>query len=139
MLVAHINVLARWLGIRGTGLNNCNTLFGLTISIVAAASPHSPNRSLNCTAMALLQLRSVLDIFLGYPKLDVSKQRLLVVAWRSRDCFLGWCDATKTLLDGPIEAKDIRAPLDCIRTSVRSLQWKPFFLRTSPQDPNQIW
>ena len=93
-----------------------------------APSPHSPNRSLNCIAMALLQLRSDLGIFLGYLKLDVLKQRLPVVAHRLRDSFLGLCDATKTLLDGPIEAKDIRAPLDCRRTSVRSLQWKLFFL-----------
>ena len=35
-LASHINVLARWLGISGTWLNNSNTLFGLAISIVAA-------------------------------------------------------------------------------------------------------
>ena len=93
-----------------------------------APLPHSPNRSLNCTAMALLQLRSDLDIFLGYPKLDALKQRLPVVAGRLRDSFLGLCDATKTLLQGPTEAKDIRAPLYCRRTNLRSLQWKPFFL-----------
>ena len=96
-----------------------------------APSPHSPNRSLNRTAMALLQLQllcSDLDIFPGYPKLDALKQRLPVVARRLRDSFLGLCDATKTLLQGPIVAKDICAPLDCRRTSVRGLQWKPFFL-----------
>ena len=90
-----------------------------------APSPHCPNRSLNCTAMALLQLRSDLDIFPGYPKLDALKQRLPVVARRLRDSFLGLCDATKTLLQRP---KDICAPLDCRRKSVRILQWKPFFL-----------
>ena len=36
MLAAHINVLARWLGVSGTWLNNSNTLFGLAISMVAA-------------------------------------------------------------------------------------------------------
>ena len=98
-----------------------------------APSPHSPNRSLNCTAMALLQLRNDVDIFPGYPKLDVLKQRLLVVSQRLRDSFPGLCEATNTLLQGPIEAKDIRVPVDCRRTSVGSLQ------RSSPQDPNQIW
>ena len=93
-----------------------------------APSPHSPNRSLNCTAMALLQLRSDLDILRGYPKLDALKQCLPVVARRLRESSLGLCDAVKTLLQGPIEAKDTRAPWDCRRTSVRSLQWKPFFL-----------
>ena len=72
--------------------------------------------------MALLQLHSDLDIFPGYPKLDALKQRLLVVARRLRDSFLGLCDATKTLFEVPIKAKDICAPLDCRRTSVRSLQ-----------------
>ena len=51
-----------------------------------------------------------------------------MVAWRLRDSFLALCDATKTLLDEPIEAKDIRAPLECRRTSVCILQWKPFIL-----------
>ena len=78
--------------------------------------------------MALLQVRSDLDIFPGYPKLDVLKHRLPVVAQRLRDSFLGLCDATKTLLDGPIEAKDVCAPLDCRRISVCSLPWKLFFL-----------
>ena len=75
-----------------------------------APSPDSPNRSLNCTAMALLQLRSDLDIYPGYPKLDALKQRLPVVAQRLRDSFLGLCDATKTLVQGAIEAIDIRSP-----------------------------
>ena len=72
--------------------------------------------------MALLQLCSDLDIFPKYPKLDALKQRLPVVAQRLRDSFLGLCDTTKTLLEVPIEAKDIRAPLHCRRPSVRSLQ-----------------
>ena len=93
-----------------------------------APSPHSPDRSLNCAAMALLQLRSDLDIFPGYPKLDALKQRLPVVARKLRASFLGLCDATKTLLQGPIEAKDICAPLDCRRTSVHRLHWKHFFV-----------
>ena len=102
-----------------------------------ALSPHSPNRSLNCTAMALLQLRSDLDIFPGYPKLDALKQCLPVVARRLRDSFLGLCDAKKTLLQGPIEAKDIYAPLDCRRISVPCLQWKSFFL-TNLTQPNLV-
>ena len=77
--------------------------------------------------MVLLQLRSDLDTFLAYPKLDVLKQRLRVVAQMLRDSFLGSCDATKIFLDWPIEAKDIRSPLDCRRTSVGNLQWKPLF------------
>ena len=93
-----------------------------------APSPHSPNRSLKFTAMALIQLSSDVDINPGYPKLDGLKQPLLVVVRRLRDSFVGLCDTTKTLLDGPIEAKDIHAPLDCRRTSVSRLQWKPFFL-----------
>ena len=63
-----------------------------------APSPHSPNRRLVCTAMALLQLRSDLDMFPWYPKLDALKQPLLVLARRFGDSFLGLCDATKTLL-----------------------------------------
>ena len=48
--------------------------------------------------------------------------------------------ATKTLLQGPIEAKDIHAPLDGKRTSVRSLQWKPFFLTnlTTKSQPDLV-
>ena len=92
-----------------------------------APSPYSPERSLNCTAMAFSQLRGDLDIFPGYPQLDVLMQRLPVVA-PLLDSFLGLCDATKTLLQGPNEAKDIRAPLECRETSVHSFQWKPFFL-----------
>ena len=90
--------------------------------------------------MALLQLRSELDILPEYPKLDALKQRLLLVARRLRDYFLGLCDATKTLLQGPIEAKDIRAPLDCIRTNVRSFQQKPFFLtdHTTRSQPDLV-
>ena len=60
--------------------------------------------------------------------LDALRQCLPVVAHRLRDSFLRVCDATKTLLLGAIAAKDIRAPLDCRRTSVCSLQSKPFFL-----------
>ena len=78
--------------------------------------------------MALLQLRSDLDIFSGYCKLDALKQHLCVVARRLRDSFLLLCDATKTLRQGAIEAKDIHAPLNCRRTSLRTLQWKPFFV-----------
>ena len=92
-----------------------------------APSPHCPNRSLSCTAMALLQVRSDLDIFPRYPKLDVLKPRLPVVARSLRDSFLQSCDAMKTLPDGPIETKDICATLDCRLTSVRCLPWTIFF------------
>ena len=128
MLAAHIHVLVRWLEIFGTWWHNSNTFFGWTISIVVAPSPNYPNRSLNCTAMALLQLCSDSDRFLGYPTFDALKQRLPVVAQRLRDSFLGLCDTTKTLVQGAIEAKDVRAPLDYKRTIVYSLQCKPFFL-----------
>ena len=75
-----------------------------------APSPHSRNRGLNCTAMALLGLRSDLDIFPGYPKLDALKQRLPVVARRLRDSFLGLCDATKTWFKGPLRLKTFVLP-----------------------------
>ena len=106
MLVAHINMLASSLGISRTGLNYSNTLFGLTISIVGLLLLR-PNPQIGLSTL----LRSDLDIFFGYPRLDLLKQRLRVVARRLPDPFLGLCDATNTLLDGTIDVKDFNAPL----------------------------
>ena len=89
--------------------------------------------------MALLQPRSDLDIFPGYPNLDALKQLLPVVARSLRDSFRGYVAPERLCFKGPLRQKMFVPPRIADEEVFAVYIGNLFFWRTSPQDPSHIW
>ena len=92
----------------------------------SGADPHSPDLTLNCTAVAVLHT-TALPAYPGLPELAEIEARVPKVAhdiFRSLTALLDCIDVANQ----GIQRVSVRAPLDIARKNVRSLNRRPFFL-----------
>ena len=92
----------------------------------SGADPHSPDLTLNCTAVAVLHT-TALPAYRGLPELAEIEARVPKVAddiFRSHTALFDRIDVANQ----GIQRVWVRAPLDIARKNVRSLNWRPFFL-----------
>ena len=92
----------------------------------SGADPHSPDLTLNCTAVAVLHT-TALPAYRGLPELAEIEARVPKVAddiFRSHRALFDRIDVANQ----GIQRVWVRAPLDIARKNVRSLNWRPFFL-----------
>ena len=92
----------------------------------SGTDPHSPNLTLNCTAVAVLHT-TALPAYRGLPELAEIEARVPKVAddiFRSHRALFDRIDVANQ----GIQRVWVRAPLDIARKNVRSLNWRPFFL-----------
>ena len=92
----------------------------------SGADPHSPDLTLNCTAVAVLHT-TALPAYRGLPELAEIEARVPKVAddiFRSHRALFDRIDVANQ----GIQRVWVRAPLHIARKNVRSLNWRPFFL-----------
>ena len=92
----------------------------------SGADPHSPDLTLNCTAVAVLHT-TALPAYRGLPELAEIEAKVPKVAndiFRSHRALFDRIDVANQ----GIQRVWVRAPLDIARKDVRSLNWRPFFL-----------
>ena len=93
---------------------------------INGVDPHSPDKTLNVTAVAVLHATE-LHQYYGLPGLDAVAQRIpRVVDYLVRS--VGLLLQRSTVPDGPILRTWVRAPLDYARNAVVCLNWRPFLL-----------
>ena len=95
----------------------------------SGADPHSPDLTLNCTAVAVLHT-TALPAYRGLPELAEIEARVPKVAddiFRSHRALFDRIDVANQ----GIQRVWVRAPLDIARKNVRSLNWRPFFRLSS--------
>ena len=88
--------------------------------------PHSPDKTLNVTAVGVLHTTE-LPQYHGLPCLDAVAQRIPGVVDYLVRC-VGLLLQRNTVPDGPILRTWVRAPVDYARNAVVSLNWRPFLL-----------
>ena len=92
----------------------------------SGADPHSPDLTLNCTAVAVLHT-TALPAYPGLPELAETEVRVPKVAddiFRSHRAMFDRIDVANQ----GTQRVWACAPLDIARKNVRSLNWRPFFL-----------
>ena len=90
--------------------------------------PGNENRSLNCTAGAIILLKRLVDIMPSFPSLSVLRQRIGYTADLLVQSHKNFIDGLQGLMDDPIRLQHVRCPLDIRRDNVTSPAWTPFFL-----------
>ena len=93
---------------------------------INGVDPHSPDKTLNVTAVGVLHTTE-LPQYHGLPGLDAVAQRIPGVV----DYFVrraGLLLQRSTVPDGPIPRTWVRASLDYARNAVVSVNWRPFLL-----------
>ena len=93
---------------------------------INGVDPHSPDKTLNVTAVAVLHTTE-LPRYHGLPSLDVVAQGIPAVVDYLLHC-VGLLLQRSTIPDGAIRRTWVRAPLDYARSAVVSLNWRPFML-----------
>ena len=93
---------------------------------INGVDPHSPDKTLNVTAVGVLH-SSELTKYHGLPSLDAVAQRISGVVDYLVRC-VGLLLQRSTVPDGPTLRTWVRAPLDYARNAVVSLNWRPFRL-----------
>ena len=101
---------------------------GSTITVATSMgwTPHSPNKTLNVTAVGVLHTTE-LPQYHGLPGLDAVAQRIPGVVNYLVRC-VGLLLQRSTVPDGPILRTWVRSPLDYACNVVVSLNWRPFLL-----------
>ena len=93
---------------------------------INGVDPHSPDKTLNVTAVSVLHTTE-LPQYHGLPGLDAVAQRIPGVVDYLVRC-VGLLLQRSTVPNGPILRTWVRAPLDYARNAVVSLNWRPFLL-----------
>ena len=93
---------------------------------INGVDPHSPDKTLNVTAVGVLHTTE-LPQYHGLPGLDAVAQRIPGVVDYLVRC-VGLLLQRSTVPDGPILRTWVRALLDYARNAVVSLNWRPFLL-----------
>ena len=91
---------------------------------INGVDPHSPDKTLNVTAVGVLHTTE-LPQYHGLPGLDVVAQRIPGVVGYLVRCG-GLLLQRSTVPNGPIVRTSVRALLDYARNAVESLNWRPF-------------
>ena len=90
--------------------------------------PGNENRSLNCTAGAIILLKRPVDVMPSFPSLSVLRQRIGYTADLLVQSHKNFIDGLQGLMDDPIRLQHVRCPLDIRQANVTSPAWTPFFL-----------
>ena len=90
--------------------------------------PGNENRSLNCTAGAIILLKRPVDVIPSFPSLSVLRQRIGYTADLLVQSHKNFIDGLQGLMDDPIRLQHVRCPLDIQQANVTSPAWTPFFL-----------
>ena len=102
-----------------------------------APNSHNPDRSPNCTAMAVLSLPRRLNVYPGLPSLVCLWNRRADVATALLTAQTTLLAAVQDIVASPVPSEHITCPLDVRRRKVRSLAWSPF-LRHELQVGTQV-
>ena len=90
--------------------------------------PGNENRSLNCTAGAIILLKRPVDVMPSFPSPRFLRQRIWYTADLLVQSHKNFIDGLQGLIDHPICFRHVCCPLDIRRANVTSPGWTPFFL-----------
>ena len=92
--------------------------------------PGNENRSLNCTAGAVILLKRCVDVMPSFPSRSVLRQRIGYTADLLVQSHKNFIDGLQGLMDDPICLQHVRCPLEIRRANVTSSAWTAFFSQT---------